>query len=95
MTFFGTIKKNGDSTVGGYLDSPSARPAWKLQTGDGRILDFDLRHEPLDLNYSHSEIVCLKKNSGRELNIPRKVRKEYRARLSQAARPIIPAAAED
>jgi hypothetical protein len=79
----------------GVLGFTVSEARMQLQTGDGRLLDFDLRHEPLDLNYSHSEIVCIKRDNGGEPNISRKVQKEYRARLSQAARLIIPAAAED
>jgi hypothetical protein len=77
----------------GVLGFAVSEARMELQTGDGRVLDFDLEHKPLDLNYSHSEIVCLDRSSGNELSTPsRKVQKEYRAKLSQAAQPIIPAA---
>jgi len=64
----------------------------ELRTGDGRQLGFDLEHNPLDLNYAHSEVICFDTTTGTEVKNPsRMVQKQYRAKISQAARPIIPA----
>ena len=57
-----------------------------LPTGDGRNLAFDLNHDPLPLNYSHSVLICFDVDSHDEAQRPsRKVQKAYRVELSRAA----------
>jgi hypothetical protein len=57
-----------------------------LSTGDGRNLVFDLGHDPLPLNYSHSVLICVDADSRAEVQRPsRKVQKAYRVELSRIA----------
>jgi hypothetical protein len=57
-----------------------------LPTGDGRNLAFDLNHDPLPLNYSHSVLICFDADSHDEVQRPsKKVQKAYRVELSRAA----------
>jgi hypothetical protein len=76
----------------GVLEFTVSEARMDLATGDGRMLGFDLAHTPLDLNYAHSEVLCLNKTSGAEIDNPnRRVQKQYRVKLSQLARTVIPA----
>lgn len=70
----------------GVFAVTAAQTRMVLTTGDGRELTFDLEHDPLPLNYSHTELICIDPVSQAEEHRPsRKVQKAYRVELSRAA----------
>ena len=70
----------------GVFAVTAAQTRMCLPTGDGRTLNFDLEHNPLPLNYSHTELKCIDVDAQEEVKRPsNKVRKEYHVELSRAA----------
>ena len=70
----------------GVFAVTAAQTRMLLATGDRRELTFDIEHDPLPLNYSHTELKCVDVASREEVQIPSKmVRKAYRVELSRAA----------